>query len=99
MDALSQTCRHCGSDHLVRYGIAPNGKQNIFVTHVANRVVQILAVMRIPQHEETKSCVHMKSAAVCAVLNEPLAYLATPSARGLKKSVSPPFLKNNACTT
>jgi len=73
--------------------------KNIFVTHVANRVVQILAVMRIPQHEETKSCVHMKSAAVCAVLNEPLAYLATPSARGLKKSVSPPFLKNNACTT
>jgi hypothetical protein len=27
MNTTSPTCRHCGSDHLVRYGIAPNGKQ------------------------------------------------------------------------
>jgi len=27
MDTLPLTCRHCGSDHVVRYGIAPNGKQ------------------------------------------------------------------------
>jgi hypothetical protein len=56
--------------------------KNIFVTHVANRGGKILAVTLIPQHEETKFCAHMKSAAVCAVLNEPLAYLATPSALG-----------------
>jgi transposase-like protein len=27
MSITHPTCRHCGSDHLVRYGIAPNGKQ------------------------------------------------------------------------
>ena len=27
MSTTSPTCRHCGSDHLVRYGIDSNGKQ------------------------------------------------------------------------
>ena len=27
MSTTQSTCRHCGSDRLVRYGIAPNGKQ------------------------------------------------------------------------
>ena len=36
MDAVSQTCRHCGSDQLVRYGIAPNGKQK-FLCHACGK--------------------------------------------------------------
>ena len=73
--------------------------KNIFATRVANRVVQIPAVTPILLHEETKSYARMKNAAVCVVLNAPLAYLAIPSALGLKKSVPPPFLENNACRT
>ena len=36
MDAVSQTCRHCGSDQLVRYGIAPNGKQK-YLCHACGK--------------------------------------------------------------
>ena len=36
MDALSQTCRHGGSDQVVRYGIAPNGKQK-YLCHACGK--------------------------------------------------------------
>jgi len=73
--------------------------KNIFAMRVANKVAQIPAVTLIPLHEETKSYARMKNAVVCAVLNAPLACLATPSALGLKKSRSSPSLKDNACHT
>jgi hypothetical protein len=73
--------------------------KNIFAMRVANKVAQIPAVTLILLHEETKSYAHMKNAVVCAVLNAPLACLATPSVLGLKKSRSSPSLKDNACTT
>jgi hypothetical protein len=71
--------------------------KNIFAMRVANKVVQIPAVTLILLHEETKSYARMKNAVVCAVLNAPLACLATLSALGLKKSRSSPGLKDNAC--
>ena len=70
--------------------------KNIFAMRVANKVAQIPAATLILLHEETKSYARMKNAVVCAVLNAPLAYLATPSALGLKKSRSSPSLKDNA---
>ena len=73
--------------------------KNIVATLVASRVAQIPAVTPILMHEERRSYVRMKNAAVCVVLNAPLAYLAIPSALGLKKSVPAPFLENNACRT
>jgi len=73
--------------------------KNIFAMRVANKVAQIPAVTLILLHEETKSYARMKNAVVCAVLNAPLACLATPSALGLKKSRPSPGLKDNACTT
>jgi transposase-like protein len=30
------TCRHCGSDAIVRYGVAPNGKQK-YLCHTCGR--------------------------------------------------------------
>lgn len=56
--------------------------KNIFAMRVANRVAQILAVTPILLHEETKSYVRMKNAAVCAVLNVRLVYPVTLSAFG-----------------
>jgi len=73
--------------------------KNIFAMRVANKAAQIPAVTLILLHEETKSYARMKNAVVCAVLNAPLACLATPSAPGLKKSRSSPSLKDNACHT
>ena len=36
MDSLPLPCRHCGSDQLVRYGIAPNGKQK-YLCHACGK--------------------------------------------------------------
>jgi len=36
MDAPQLVCRHCGSDQLVRNGIAPNGKQK-YLCHTCGK--------------------------------------------------------------
>lgn len=36
MVAEPVTCRHCGSDTIVRYGVAPNGKQK-YLCHSCGR--------------------------------------------------------------
>ena len=87
MVTITLHCPHCGSDALVRDGHAPNGKQKYrVVMPVDVAAARIRRPLPIQKPVARRSCMPIKSAAVCVALRARLAYLAPPCPPGSKKT-------------
>lgn len=99
MDTTHLTCRHCGSDRVVRYGIAPNGKQKYLCRACGKQSRANPGSNAYPDARRDEILRAYEERSSLRGLERTFGVSRTTVSAWLKKSVQTPSLENDACRT
>src|SRR3954447_12905541 len=97
MVTIQLTCRHCGSENIVRNGITSNGKQRFLCKDCGKRSRENPQPNGYTEEEREEILrAYQERRVACAGWHAPSASRATPSAAGSKKGGNPPGAERHA---